>query len=435
MKLTFLFLIASFINSSMADTSASCNPAYSAFNRTYNATADECTVDSNKVVTSTSTCRCTGCQIQVYMAVRYEKCNNGTWSVAVEGCTDPDALHYDPTATQNDGSCVTAVYGCTEPTARNYFDGANTNDGSCVTDVPGCTDNDASNYDSTASQDDGSCVFVCDTFTCPSGYTLRSNPETISCAGNTCVGLATDHTNTSGTNYGQGDAKQDKDRCCYYNNNEFIYIEHTKDVDGTWKNAASGGSGCLSDKCYDKQQAGKNICMWGSGACSACAHCQANIVANVGYETKTGCDANCHKRAHAKTKGISRYNNFCHWSTCSQCNTCVAENTAGYETKTGCDANCPKRAYMKANGNSRYDDFCRWSTCSQCSACVTENKPGRRLRNTDKPGRRLRNTGVEFNIAKIEKDYLVLGHVDNIEKDYANLVLGHADNIEKDYLK
>ena len=142
----------------MGQEPASCNSAYSALNRTYNANADECTVNEINVVNSTSTCQCTGCgQIQVYMAEPGETCNNGTWSAAaVLGCTDSTALNYDSAANTDDGSCVTAVQGCMEPTAANYNPAANVDDGSCV--FLGCTDSNALNYDSAANTDDGSCV-------------------------------------------------------------------------------------------------------------------------------------------------------------------------------------------------------------------------------------------------------------------------------------
>lgn len=51
--------------------------------------------------------------------------------VPVLGCTDPDAVNYDPDATEDDGSCVYVVPGCTDPEATNYDPAANEDDGSC----------------------------------------------------------------------------------------------------------------------------------------------------------------------------------------------------------------------------------------------------------------------------------------------------------------
>ena len=267
---------------------------------------------------------------------------------------------------------------------------------------------------------------TCDTFTCPVGFS-KTNPDTIECGGETCVPVATDHSVTTGTNYGQGGAELDLHRCCDYNNAAFTYVSHTREENGAWKNAANGGSGCLSDKCYEKSQVhGHKVCNWGSGACKECTYCtdfEATLPARSefndadtncasscrdylylpesdskrqnfcrwtscsgcqycinentdGYAVKAGCDASCHKRAHMKQKGVASQQDFCRWSMCNQCTACVAENTAGYEVKAGCDASCHKRAYMKQKGVASQQDFCRWSMCNQCDNCVAENTAG-----------------------------------------------------------
>ena len=74
------------------------------------------------------------------------------------GCTDANALNYDPSATIDDGSCC-YVAGCTDPTANNYNVNACYDDGSCVFPVYGCTDPIATNYDPLATIDDGSCCY------------------------------------------------------------------------------------------------------------------------------------------------------------------------------------------------------------------------------------------------------------------------------------
>lgn len=82
-------------------------------------------------------------------------CNNGPgfcdlshWSYYIPdateepilGCTDPSAMNYNSSATQDDGSCQyqptstptdAPVYGCTDPNATNYNSSATMNDGSC----------------------------------------------------------------------------------------------------------------------------------------------------------------------------------------------------------------------------------------------------------------------------------------------------------------
>jgi len=52
----------------------------------------------------------------------------------VLGCMDPDAINYNPEATQDDGSCQyppPPVPGCTDPQAANYNPDATEDDGSC----------------------------------------------------------------------------------------------------------------------------------------------------------------------------------------------------------------------------------------------------------------------------------------------------------------
>lgn len=47
------------------------------------------------------------------------------------GCTNQNALNYNPKANKDDGSCIAKVLGCTDKAAINYNASANTNDNSC----------------------------------------------------------------------------------------------------------------------------------------------------------------------------------------------------------------------------------------------------------------------------------------------------------------
>ena len=48
-----------------------------------------------------------------------------------EGCMDPEACNYDPTATIDDGSCLFDCLGCTDSSATNYDAAATTDNGTC----------------------------------------------------------------------------------------------------------------------------------------------------------------------------------------------------------------------------------------------------------------------------------------------------------------
>ena len=78
----------------------------------------------------------------------------------VPGCTDANAVNFDPEATDEDGTCQYS--GCTDPAAENYSAGAAMDDGSCeylCIGIAGCTYPGANNYEETANCEDGSCDF------------------------------------------------------------------------------------------------------------------------------------------------------------------------------------------------------------------------------------------------------------------------------------
>jgi LPXTG-site transpeptidase (sortase) family protein len=99
----------------------------------------------------------------------------------IPGCTDPDALNYNPDATIDDNSCEypePEIPGCMDPEANNYDPEANLDDGSCLYDILGCTDPDALNYDSNANIDDGSCEYPEPEIPgCTDPEALNYNPE------------------------------------------------------------------------------------------------------------------------------------------------------------------------------------------------------------------------------------------------------------------
>jgi len=77
------------------------------------------------------------------------------------GCTDPQALNYNPNATEDNGNCIANIPGCLNPIACNYDPAATVGNGSCeYLSCAGCTDEAACNYDADATiEDNGSCDY------------------------------------------------------------------------------------------------------------------------------------------------------------------------------------------------------------------------------------------------------------------------------------
>jgi hypothetical protein len=70
----------------------------------------------------------------------------------IPGCTDSEALNYNPDATVDDGSCIYCVWGCMDPNADNYDIEATCDDGSCLYPLVDCTDETALNYNPDATE-------------------------------------------------------------------------------------------------------------------------------------------------------------------------------------------------------------------------------------------------------------------------------------------
>jgi len=80
-----------------------------------------------------------------------------TGPLVLFGCTNQNAVNFNPNALLDDGSCVASIptppptiSGCTLPDSLNYNPNATVNNGSCIARVTGCMNPLAQNYDSTA---------------------------------------------------------------------------------------------------------------------------------------------------------------------------------------------------------------------------------------------------------------------------------------------
>ena len=98
---------------------------------------------------------------------------------AIEGCTCPSADNYNPVANADDGSCYISE-GCSNPLADNYSlsgcdDNVSITNENCI--LLGCTCPEALNYDSTATVNDGSCAAIVSLCTDPTASNFNEGCE------------------------------------------------------------------------------------------------------------------------------------------------------------------------------------------------------------------------------------------------------------------
>jgi len=136
-------------------------------------------------------------------------------SQVIPGCTNPNAINYNPVANLDDGSCRLPIVGCMDdgtnpsfagrpsnaiPGPANNYDPLATQQGGCIYTLFGCTDSNADNYDPDASVDDGSCTYTVKGCTNPiaTNYNPLANFDDGS-----CIVLEFGCTNSTALNYDQ----------------------------------------------------------------------------------------------------------------------------------------------------------------------------------------------------------------------------------------
>ena len=136
--------------------------------------------------------------------------DNGTFTIPAHSVSVVELnAHHDPPGTNGTGENTT-VQGCTDPAAENYDPSATEDDGSCTyTPAPvlGCTDEAATNYNPAATEDDGTCQYdtdpqdpcadvFCDA--CPEGWVMLPAEEGECCP--SCHAPSENNSSENGSN-------------------------------------------------------------------------------------------------------------------------------------------------------------------------------------------------------------------------------------------
>ena len=106
--------------------------------------------------------------------------DDGSCVLTSLGCIVPLANNYDPLANTDDGSCC-YIAGCMDSAANNFNILACSDNGSCNYTVLGCMDVNAANYDAAATVDDGSCIIYGCTDVIANNYDVTANTDDGSC--------------------------------------------------------------------------------------------------------------------------------------------------------------------------------------------------------------------------------------------------------------
>ena len=254
----------------------------------------------------------------------------------------------------------------------------------------------------------------CNTYTCPEGFSAKTSLVVPNCGGAYCRYASTVQGEYGyGTEgWGQNEEELDLYKCCSYDNPDFTYVKHPRNVDGTWQNRAQGAKGCLSQKCHAKSQTLQfkhMVCNWNSGACRACDYCQVHKSAMPDleqFELGEGCMQGCINYLYLPATSFKRQN-ICQHKWCDHCGFCRANrafcsthvcpkgytpkdnveklhcegaacgtkqdtrtccNKPAFQAKGGCSAAC-ERYVINPLFEDKVERFCSWSMCQECDFC------------------------------------------------------------------
>ena len=191
--------------------------------------------------------------------------NHVTYITIYDGCTDPTAFNYDPSAEFDDGSCIPVIVGCMDETACNFMPEANTDEicdyFSCL--AIGCTNSGACNYDPAADFNDGSCEYAVSGYNCDGSCSFDLDGDGI-CDSDEVLGCAT----STACNYNE--LATDDDGSC-------VYPIENYDCNGNCTFDENNNGVCDSDEisgCMDSAACNYNpLATEEDGSCSTIDEC------------------------------------------------------------------------------------------------------------------------------------------------------------------
>ncbi|MBT6163279.1 MAG: hypothetical protein HOH92_06235, partial [Crocinitomicaceae bacterium] len=284
--------------------------------------------------------------------------------VDVQGCTDGDAINYNPNATVDNGTCFTEVVGCIVPSATNY-DPAATVQGAPFSTYcsfppsvpvpfflqtgPGCMDSAACNYDASATTSDGSCEYAscqgCDVSgACNYDASVLYNDG--SCEWTSCLGCM----NSSACDY---DATATIANTCDFDSCQGCTNSAASNYDGT---ATQDDGSCILDGCTNA-----SACNYDATATNNDGSC---TYAAAYYD----CSGNCN--SDSDTDGV------CDELEVSGCTNASACNYDALATEDDSSCSLPTTWYEDADSDGDGDSSSSQDACIQPVGYVSTSTDG-----------------------------------------------------------